>query len=313
MADENKDVIRVWVNEANLATTLKSGMFGAAEDTFRFSAKRESDGAIRYWSDDTKQVLLAGAQTITDVKTHNANLEISGLNKLRVGTTRKLELASDEDSIVSVKAPSSADLMLNASDASKNIRLRIGTVDSITVEADRAYMGTAKQFQLAASTSARGSLLLPAGAAPSGAGLTTDSIWKVNDAIFVRNSTDATRGIEVKRQLISLTPTDQQNMTPRANGYFEISTGNTDPSTIVVGLASGLNDGDMLILAGSQSGNNSFSIANNVSGSAGIDFQPFDTGSNRRIELDSGEFAQFMWTGSEWRLWYHQGGTFAAD
>ena len=69
MANENKDVIRVAALEAAMAATLRSGMLGLASDTNRLISKKLSDASIRYWSDDTKQMLLAGTQTVTGAKT----------------------------------------------------------------------------------------------------------------------------------------------------------------------------------------------------------------------------------------------------
>lgn len=82
MTNQNIDVIRAFHPEATIGGILKNGMFGATSDTDRFVMKKLSDGTVRFISDDSKQVLLAGVQTITDVKIFDASPLINGANYL---------------------------------------------------------------------------------------------------------------------------------------------------------------------------------------------------------------------------------------
>jgi hypothetical protein len=77
MTNENKDVIRVQVNEALLSSTLRAGMLGFATDTNRMAYKRLSDSGMKYWSDDSLQMLLAGAQTVTGNKTYSGTSQFN--------------------------------------------------------------------------------------------------------------------------------------------------------------------------------------------------------------------------------------------
>jgi hypothetical protein len=79
MANENKDVIRVFELEADLTSVLRAGMLGFATDTHRMARKKLSDSSMAYWSDDTKQMLLAGAQTITGNKTYSGTNIYNGV------------------------------------------------------------------------------------------------------------------------------------------------------------------------------------------------------------------------------------------
>lgn len=80
MGNENKDVIRLFDTEANLisGSTMRPGMLSHATDTNRIVRKRLSDSAFHYWSDDSKQMLLAGAQTVTGNKTYSGTSAFSG-------------------------------------------------------------------------------------------------------------------------------------------------------------------------------------------------------------------------------------------
>ena len=81
MTNINADVIRVWDTESNLPIILRAGMLGATTDTDKLVAKRLSDSSIYKWSDDTKQLLLAGAQTVTGVKTFSSGPVVNALLK----------------------------------------------------------------------------------------------------------------------------------------------------------------------------------------------------------------------------------------
>jgi len=74
----NIDVIRVQATEAALSSTLRAGMLGFASDTDRMGYKRLDNSVMKYWSEDTKQCLLAGNQTITGNKTYSGTSNFTG-------------------------------------------------------------------------------------------------------------------------------------------------------------------------------------------------------------------------------------------
>lgn len=76
--NENIDVIRVQGLAADLPTTLRKGMIGFASDDDRMAYRRLDTGAMKYWSDDSKQCLLAGSQTVTGSKTFSAQQNFEG-------------------------------------------------------------------------------------------------------------------------------------------------------------------------------------------------------------------------------------------
>ena len=80
MANENIDVIRVQGLEADLlGSTLRDGQLGFASDTDRMIYRRLDDSVKKGWSDDSKQCLLAGNQTLTGVKSFAAQTNFSAL------------------------------------------------------------------------------------------------------------------------------------------------------------------------------------------------------------------------------------------
>ena len=77
MANENKDVIRVQDTEVNLSSLLRAGMIGFASDSDKMAYKRLDNSTMKYWSDDSKQCLLAGTQTITGAKNFSGTIATS--------------------------------------------------------------------------------------------------------------------------------------------------------------------------------------------------------------------------------------------
>lgn len=72
MSDQEKDVIRVADAEASIGTTLRPGMLGVTSDTNKIASKKLSDSSMRFHSDDSKQVLIEGAQNVNGPKTFKA-------------------------------------------------------------------------------------------------------------------------------------------------------------------------------------------------------------------------------------------------
>lgn len=87
MANELKDVIRLFSSEAGLGAIMKNGMFAATSDTDKIMVKKLSDGTTRLWSDDSKQVLLADTKPITAAKTFVAETTFSDDILLASGKT----------------------------------------------------------------------------------------------------------------------------------------------------------------------------------------------------------------------------------
>jgi len=83
MPNENKDVIRVQGLEADLPSTLRAGMIGFASDTDRMAYKRLDNSVSKYWSDDTKQALLAVAQTFTKQNTFTGGVNVNSVARLK--------------------------------------------------------------------------------------------------------------------------------------------------------------------------------------------------------------------------------------
>ncbi len=78
MANVFQDVIRFFDSEAAIIAKMKNGMFGATDDTNKIVVKKKSDGTGRFWSDDSKQALLAVANTFTAANTFNALTTFNG-------------------------------------------------------------------------------------------------------------------------------------------------------------------------------------------------------------------------------------------
>lgn len=81
MTNQNIDDIRVFDTEANLiaGARIRPGMLSFATDTHRMIRKKLSDSTFTYWSDDSKQVLLDGAQTIIGNKTSSGTWNFTGI------------------------------------------------------------------------------------------------------------------------------------------------------------------------------------------------------------------------------------------
>jgi len=75
MTVDLKDVIRLHDTAANVTANLKDKMFAWDITNNRFSVKL-AGGSMLFISDDTKQVLKAGTQTITGAKTFNQDIKM---------------------------------------------------------------------------------------------------------------------------------------------------------------------------------------------------------------------------------------------
>ena len=103
MANENKDVLRVHDTPANLFANLKDLMFGYDTTNNRWASKL-SGGSMKYVSDDTQQVLIAGTQTITGLKTFTQNvimtadklLTLDQVGGLKLKDTDKYAISDDD-------------------------------------------------------------------------------------------------------------------------------------------------------------------------------------------------------------------------
>jgi len=108
MANELKDIYRVFDTPANLAANLKEKMFGYDTTGQRFGANVPSTG-MKYVSEDTLQCLLAGTQTISGLKTFQQHIIMTAAKLLTLDQTGGLRLnsastnsISDDDSLYTV-------------------------------------------------------------------------------------------------------------------------------------------------------------------------------------------------------------------
>ncbi len=103
MTVENKDVIRVEDTPANLALNLKDQMMaydptGGGGGRFAF---KDSGSVMRFVSNDTLQVLLAGTQTITGLKTFTQNIIMTASKLLTLDQIGGLRMAASDKYVLS--------------------------------------------------------------------------------------------------------------------------------------------------------------------------------------------------------------------
>lgn len=164
MGNENKDVIRVFKLEAAIAAGIRAGMLAFATDTHRLARKKLSDSSMAYWSDDTLQMLLAGAQTVTGNKTYSGTSNFTGVvtmsELLKVSNEialMKKEVTSITDGVTVIDPNDTAHIYLNngqTAPAGQTAGLAAGnndgqllliTGDSVSsVELDGTVSGSAK-------------------------------------------------------------------------------------------------------------------------------------------------------------------------
>lgn len=105
MPVDQKDVLRVHDTPANLSANLKEEMFGWDTTNNRLGVKL-AGGSMKFTSDDTQQVLIAGTQSITGAKTFDQNiktvvgklLSLDDIAGFRLNTT-STHTISDDDSL----------------------------------------------------------------------------------------------------------------------------------------------------------------------------------------------------------------------
>jgi len=105
MANKFEDVLRTHKTPANLSADLKDLMFGYDITNDRFASKI-AGGTMKWVSDDTQQVLIAGTQTITGLKTFSLNVIMTAAKLLtldQVGglrlKTASINTISDNDAL----------------------------------------------------------------------------------------------------------------------------------------------------------------------------------------------------------------------
>lgn len=103
MANDFKDLIRYFDTPAALATNLKEKQKGYDNVNDRISLKLPG-GALKHWSDDTKQVLIEGTQIINGSKTFLLDilmssgklLSLDGVGGVRLVDGEKITISQDD-------------------------------------------------------------------------------------------------------------------------------------------------------------------------------------------------------------------------
>jgi hypothetical protein len=100
MANDFKDLIRYFDTPAALAANLKEKQKGYDNVNDRISLKLPG-GALKHWSDDTKQVLIEGTQTINGSKTFLLNILMSSGKLLSLDSVGGIRLVDGEKITIS--------------------------------------------------------------------------------------------------------------------------------------------------------------------------------------------------------------------
>lgn len=86
MATEVKDVLRLFITEAAFLGASKRRQFGLDKVTKRLLVHNNTDDTLAVGiSDDSLQLLIAGAQDVTGIKTYKNTLIMDAANKIEIG------------------------------------------------------------------------------------------------------------------------------------------------------------------------------------------------------------------------------------
>jgi len=140
MANDNIDIIRVQVLESAIVAALRTGQLGFTTDGNRLSYKRLSDSVMKYWSDDSKQCLLASNQTLTGNKTYTGNTTFN--NGVSVNAT----LAAQK--MLSMTAR--VDLGLGSADLATARAAQDSMLDNLRVEVEPTVSGVNDYYSFSA-------------------------------------------------------------------------------------------------------------------------------------------------------------------
>lgn len=125
MVNENKDIIRVQATEAQLlGTKLRAGMIGFATDTDRMIYRRLDNSVKKGWSDDSKQCLLAGSQTITGKKVFTGGVDTESVlyteDRFRIGHRSEIvqsEIDTITDGVTNLDPSSTTGILITKLDS----------------------------------------------------------------------------------------------------------------------------------------------------------------------------------------------------
>lgn len=267
MATTPEDVLRVNDNATNLTANLKNRMFGFDNVGDRFAAK--VGGVMKWVSTDEKQVLLAGVQTITGIKTHNANLLVQDGSRLGVGATTPAALL-DINGVSSV-----SNCRIGSTTANLDSELRL-----LENRGALSHQGSFLKYD-------GGQNKLFIGMNNTGTSSATDitslTITRATGEVEV-NERFMIKKEYVRDPLIISSIADQTVLDPTDENYIHISDRWSTPGTLSVGLEAGTFYGQSIFIAGSDE--TSVYVDDAVGGSSAIIINsPIITGFGRGVNL----------------------------
>lgn len=194
MAKKDTDVERLRIAlEANVLTSTIPLQFSLAVDTKRLIATDAAGTAFDFAvSDDSLQLLKAGAQDITGIKTIKTTLKLDTTNKIQFGTTDTGEISHDNVSLLKVIGSSG----LSLETGTDEIFVKPAGVLLVTLDSNRLVMAVGKELRTAAAVSLNTGFNLPHGIAPSSPN--DGDMWTTTKGLAFRISS-ATVEISEKR------------------------------------------------------------------------------------------------------------------
>jgi len=167
MANENKDIIRVFDTAANLPTTMRAGMIGYDTTNDRIAVKRLADGAMRYFSNtQITELDLAGDSGTGTVNLTTETLTVTGVaneietsvsgDTITIGIPDDLQLSGtflssmtdDTDGAFEIKEGSNSYIKIDTTDLSELISFDNADVEfnsPVSIK-DNLYMATGSSF-----------------------------------------------------------------------------------------------------------------------------------------------------------------------
>jgi hypothetical protein len=199
-ADVDADVLRLFLDESGAITGSKKRQIVIGQDTLRILVHDKTTDTIKIGvSDDSKQALLAGAQTISGSKTFTPAQTFNGninSNAELIGLLLTINALASQSKTLKFKSGGVERVRLEVTDAESgsnagaNIYLRTyvdaGTIlhNIIKVTRSTGAMELTKLLQLAAGVTANAPLRIPHGVAPTSP--VNGDIWTTTDGVYIR-------------------------------------------------------------------------------------------------------------------------------